>query len=80
MHRACSVHLCEKIERSVVGKVFKSEKCIEKLGLEGPSTKEGNTMLVDIEKNGAYISGEIKVAMTLRILAEASYLFILYSD
>jgi miniconductance mechanosensitive channel len=35
MHRACFVHLCEKIERSVGEKEFKSEKYIAQLLLSG---------------------------------------------
>jgi hypothetical protein len=74
MHRACFVHLCEKIERSVGEKEFKSEKYIEKLTMEGHSAKEGSIMAAKLEKTGLYIPGEVKVAMTLRILAGASYL------
>jgi len=74
MHRACFIHLCEKIERSVGEKVFKSEKYIEKLAMEGHLTKEGGMMVANLDKTGPYIPGEVKVAMTLRILAGASYL------
>ena len=74
MHRACFVHLCEKIERAVGEKEFKSEKYIEKLMRERHSSKEGSMMAAHVKKNGPYIPGEIKVAMTLRILAGASYL------
>ena len=74
MHRPCFVHLCEKIEKSVGSKVFKSEKYIESMILKGHTNKESSMMIAHIQKNGPYIPGEVKVAMTLRILAGASYL------
>ena len=64
MHRACFVHLCEKIERSVGEKEFKSEKYIDQLAMEGHLTKEGGMMAANLEKTGPYILGEVKVAMT----------------
>jgi hypothetical protein len=74
MHRPCFNLLCNKIEKAVGKKKFKSEKYINDLKAKGHSTKESSMLLAAIETSGDYIPGEVKVAMTLRILAGASYL------
>ena len=74
MHRPCFKRLCRKIEHAVGEKEFKSENYINKLKKQGHSTREGSMLIAHTAKNGDYIPGEVKVAMTLRILAGASYL------
>ena len=68
MHRPCFNLLCNKIEKAVGKKKFKSEKYINDLKAKGHSTKESSMLLAAIETSGDYIPGEVKVlAMTLRI-------------
>ena len=64
MTRECFELLCEKIKLSVGEKKFKSEAYIE-LYLNHP----GNLYHANCATTGGYISGEIKLAISLRILA-----------
>jgi hypothetical protein len=74
MPKPCFSRLCNKIESVVGRKEFKSEKYIKELKEQGHTTKEGSMYLAHVKKNGDYIPGEVKVAITLRILAGATYL------
>ena len=74
MHRGCFNDLCNKIEKIVGAKNFKSEKYLGKLKEMGSSTKESCMYNSSVNYTGAYIPGEVQVAITLRLLAGASYL------
>ena len=74
MHKPCFSRLCNKIESVVGRKEFKSEEYIEELKEQGHTTREGSMYQAHVKSNGDYIPGEVKVAITLRILAGASYL------
>jgi hypothetical protein len=68
MSKDCFKHLCDQIISAVGEKSFKSESFIE--------THLKNTSIHGAHEvtSGGYISGEVKVALTLRILAGGSYL------
>lgn len=74
MSRPCFNLLCAKIEEVVGEKEFKSEAYLERLRSEGHSNKVASMYNNSINSSGGYIPGEVKVAMTIRILAGASYL------
>ena len=74
MPRECFEELCDKIKEVVGEEEFKSEKYLEGLLALGNATRKSCTYNSSILFNGVYVPGEIKVAMTLRILAGASYL------
>ena len=58
------LYIC--VKRSIGEKVFKSEKYIKKLIMEGNLSEESGMMVALIEKNGPYFPGKVKVvAMTL---------------
>jgi hypothetical protein len=66
--------LCNRIEHAVGRKQFKSEAYIEELKKQGYTTKESRMYQAALKTTGDYVSGETKVAMTLRLLAGGSYL------
>jgi len=75
MTRPCFRKLCNKIEKAVGKEEFKSEKYIElELKAQGQSTKKGSMFAASQDTSGPYIPGEMKLALTLRILAGGSYL------
>ena len=74
MYRPCFNHLCTKIERAVGPSKFKSEKYIEELASLGNSTRQSSMYNASKYTTGTYLSGELKLAITLRYLAGASYL------
>ena len=74
MSRPCFNKLCRKIEKAVGAKAFKSESYIQELKLQGSSTIESRMYHARLSTVGPDISGEWKVAVSLRILAGASYL------
>ena len=67
--------LCVLIEKAVGKQTFKSEQYLNWL-LDGPGSKTKQGVLYRNSKkySGDYVSGEWKVAMTLRYLAGAKYL------
>ena len=72
MTRPCFRKLCKKIEKAVGEKTFKSEQYLENLKRQGgQSTKEASMHHACRDE---WIPGEVKVAISLRILAGASYL------
>lgn len=70
MTRECFQQLCFKIERAIGEKEFRSEDY-----LQDPSNyRDFRLYKSHMIRFGGYISGEIKLAITLRLLAGASYL------
>ena len=74
MKRPCFNMLCDKIERAIGKERFKSEKYINELRMLGYSTPRSRMYHCNLHTSGEYIQGELKVAITLRYLAGASYL------
>ena len=74
MKRPCFNLLCQKIEKAVGRDVFKSESYIKELRQQGYSTPKSRMYHCACTSIGDYIQGELKVALTLRFLAGASYL------
>ena len=72
----CFMLLCRNIEDGVGRDEFLGEEYIEKELNSGK--KKGRMKAAHMEASGGYISGEVKVALTLRLLAGASYLDISY--
>lgn len=74
MERHCFNLLCKKIEKAVGKKKLKSEQYINNLKEQGTSTPESRMYVAHRATCGDYIPGEVKLAITLQILAGASYL------
>ena len=74
MKRSTFQKLCHRIECNVGDESFKSESYISKLKREGNVTEKGRIMNAARTNTGEYISGEWKVAMSLRLMAGATYL------
>ena len=76
MTRACFEYLCSRIEANVGEHEFKSEAYLRKYHSSnaGNDLKSANILHAHEQSTGGFISGEIKVALTLRILAGGSYL------
>ena len=74
MHRPCFNKLCAKILAAVGPSNFKDDCYLETLESLGTSTRESSMFHASKHTSGTYISGEFKLAVTLRVLAGASYL------
>ena len=74
MSRGCFNLLCDKIKSAVGDYEFKSEVFLDGLKMAGHSTHESSMYNNLITYNGDYISGEMKVALTLRMLVGGAYL------
>ena len=75
MSRNCFKHLCNRIERNVGDHVFKSEEFLQQLKAGRLGEEKQRKMFHAHEKStGGFISGEIKLALTIRLLAGGSYL------
>ncbi len=75
MPRDCFDQLCQRIEANVGSLVFKSEQFLQDLNddkTRHKTTKQMNT--AHLQSTGGFISGEIKVAITLRLLAGGTYM------
>jgi hypothetical protein len=77
MPRHCFTRLCRSIESNVGAEEFKSEEYLESLkkghvGLNG-STRMNHAQTHGIG-TGGFVSGEVKLALTLRFMAGGSYL------
>ena len=73
--RECFQHLCDKIEGNVGRLKFKSEQYLRDLRVGRIS--EGKKGLMDdahLKSTGGFISGEVKLALTLRLMAGGSYM------
>ena len=66
--------LCTRIKMTVGERAFRSEDYIEELRAAGTMTPASRMYYASLHTTGEYISGEIKVCLTLRFLAGASYL------
>ena len=67
--------LCETIEVNVGRDIFKSEEYLLELST-GKADDYGSKMMYEAHQKstGGFISGEVKLAMTLRVLAGGSYM------
>ena len=76
MSRECFELLCKKIKHNVGAREFKSEAYLAEFGKDakGNDLKTGNILRAHQATTGGFISGEIKVALTLRLMAGGSYL------
>jgi len=72
MDRDCFAHLCDTLEKTVGRKKFKSEEYLQYL--LHAKTKEGRMYRAHLKTSKGYVSGEVKVAAALRLMAGASYL------
>ena len=74
MEKDCFEELCNRIEESVGKENFKSEHYLHDLKEQGTSTAKGRMYHAATHTTGTYISGEWKVALTLRHLGGSTYL------
>lgn len=76
MSRECFRHLCSRIEENVGESEFKSENYLNNLKQSSDPKDKMTKKLMKCheESTGGFISGEVKLAITLRILAGGSYL------
>lgn len=76
MPRECFRELCNKIEENVGEAQFKSEAYLRNLkqSTDIRDKKKISIMKCHDKSTGGFISGEVKLALTLRILAGGSYL------
>ena len=76
MSRECFQQLCNKIEDNVGSDDFKSEQYLRELrfGLNSFQSNKRKMEKAHAESTGGFISSEIKLALTLRLLASGSYL------
>jgi len=72
MDHECFFALCDTIKHKIGEKEFKSEEYLRKL--HHMKMKEGQMYHCNIVASGGYLSGKVKVAVGLRILAGGSYL------
>lgn len=79
MSRECFALLANKIEQNVGAEVFKSEEYLTRLKSDPNFSyalfnKQKNLLAAHEHTTGGFISGEVKLAITLRMLAGGSYL------
>ena len=76
MSRDCFKHLCNRIEDNVGERVFKSEEFLKdfRYSRDAKDKKSINMMNAHEGSTGGFVSGEVKLALTLRLLAGGSYL------
>lgn len=75
MSKQCFDSLCCNIEEASVGEdVFKSEMYLQMIEAEGYSSDRGRIYHLHKHYLGEFICGEIKLAVTLRLLAGGLYL------
>jgi len=75
MSRACFQHLCDRIEQNVGDTKLKGEEFLSRMKEGRIGHEKLRKMNRAHEKDtGGFISGEIKLALTLRMLAGGSYL------
>jgi len=66
--------LCNQIESKVEEESFKSEAYLQIIKEEGESTARGRMYLAHMNQNGPFICVEVKLAITLCMMAGGSYL------
>ena len=74
MDRTCYKKICEKIEKSVGESTFKSDKFLDTLHTSHVHKKLKGLHEAHVHSTGGFISGEIMLDITLRLLTCASYL------
>ncbi|KAL7506494.1 hypothetical protein ACHAXN_009688 [Cyclotella atomus] len=76
MERECFEHLCQQIIANVGEGAFKSEEYLHELkhGYVGIDIKNTNIANAHEHSTGGFVSGEVKLALTLRLLAGGSYM------
>ena len=74
MHRECFLQLCLDIEAEVGTKEFKSEQYLQHLDTTAIRDRTSSSYHARKHTTGDTISGEWKVALTLRMMAGATYL------
>ena len=76
MSRDCFQYLCDKIEANVGERTFKSECFLSDLKTSSESWNKYSVNLMQAHEasTGGFVSGEVKLALTLRLLAGGSYL------
>ena len=75
MSKGCFSYLCEQIKSNVGEDKFKSEEFLSKCSRAITfSPKVSNIMRAHEQTTGGFISGEVKLALTLRLLAGGSYM------
>ena len=76
MSRDCFQYLCDKIEVNVGERTFKGEFFLSGLKTLSASWDQVRVKLMHAHKSstGRFVSGKVKLALTLRLLAGGSYL------
>ena len=74
MERACFQKLCTEVEVAVGRDVFKSEQYIKELRCQKHTNPIASMYLCNQSTSGEWVQGELKLALTIRYLAGASYL------
>ena len=76
MSRDSFMYLCQKIKENVGEEVFKSESylLLYRGANAGNSLFSRNILIAHEESTGGFISGEVKLALTLRLLGGGSYM------
>lgn len=76
MSRECFHLLCDKIKKNIGEREFKSEAYLERFRHAAAGNKLNTTNILRAHEmsTGGFIAGEIKLAMTLRLLAGGSYM------
>ena len=74
MSKECFDLLCDRIKSNVGEREFKSEVYLKQLS--HIDLKSANILKAHEATTGGFISGEIKLALTLRLLAGGSYLYL----
>ena len=72
MNRRTFLNLCNVIESNVGVDEFKSERYLD--SLENQNSMIGSISRAHVATSSGFVSGEVKVAITLRILAGGAYL------
>ena len=75
MSKDCFHHLCKRIEENVGRSTFKSEEYLQELCLGNiEETKQSKTNNARVQSIRGFVSGEMKLALTLRLLAGGTYM------
>ena len=72
MERGCFDYLCERIIDNVGEHDFKSENYLR--NFKNGDATEANILHAHEHTTGGFVSGEVKLALTLRLLAGGSYM------
>ncbi len=80
MERECFEYLCERIIENVGEREFKSENYLHDLKkgdanvIDSDNLRHTNILHAHENSTGGFVSGEVKLALTLRLMAGGSYL------